>query len=95
MAELQATIKPKGMPKTVRIVLEENDGIPPTGQFFGLNGKGYMIRPGEEVNVPKGIIEILDQAVMLAPVMNQQTRQVMGYRDRLRYPYRVIPDVAA
>ena len=31
--------------KRVRIVLEDNDTIPPTGQFIGVNGKGYILRP--------------------------------------------------
>lgn len=80
--------KPVGLPETVRIILEENDNIPPNGQYFGLNGRGYMLRPGMEVNVPRGIIDILDHAVMSTPVIDPTTRQVIGYRDRMRYPYR-------
>jgi hypothetical protein len=76
------------MPETIRIVLEENDNIPPTGLYVGLNGKGYLIRPGEEVNVPHGVVEILDHAIMSTPVTDPNTRQVTGYRSRHRYPYR-------
>lgn len=81
---------PVGMPKLVKIVLEENDNIPPTGLFVGLNGRGYLIRPGEEVNVPQGVVEILDCAVESKPVINSGSRQVTGYRDRMRYPYRKV-----
>jgi hypothetical protein len=74
----------------VRIILEENDEIPPTGLFLGLNGKGFLIRPGEEVDVPMGVKEILDHAVMSAPQMDPATKQIVGYRERMRYPYRLV-----
>ena len=76
--------------KRVRIILEENDEIPPTGQFFSLNGKAYILRPGEEADVPQGIIDILDNAVGSVPVLDSTTRQVIGYRDKLRFPYRIM-----
>lgn len=74
----------------VTIVLEENDDIPPTGLFLGLNGRGYLIRPGEEVTIPVGVKEILDHAVMSSPQIDPATKQVVGYRDRMRYPYRLV-----
>lgn len=77
-------------PDTVKIVLEENDDIPPTGLFLGHNGTGYLLKPGEPVEVPRKIIEILDNAVMSAPQMDPATKQIVGYRDRMRYPYRVV-----
>lgn len=73
----------------VRIILEENENIAPGGQFFGVNGKGYMLRPGEEADVPLSVIEVLDNAIMSTPVMNAE-QSIVGYRDRLRFPYRVI-----
>lgn len=86
---------PIGMPETVRIILNEDAGIPPTGQFFGVNGKGYMLKPGEAANVPKAIIEILDNAVTSTPVVDQSSGRVIGHRDRMRFPYRVLPAEAA
>jgi hypothetical protein len=79
-----------GMPQTIRILLEENNDIPPTGLFLGHNGKGYMIQPGREVDIPLFLLDILDHAVMSTPVIDPQTQQVVGYRERMRYPYRVI-----
>ena len=76
--------------ETVRILLEENEEIPPTGLFVGLNGRGYLIRPGEEVDVPLGVAEILSHAVMSTPSLDPSTKQVIGYRERMRYPYRTI-----
>lgn len=86
----KAQQKAVGMPKTRRIVLEENDEIPPSGLYLGVNGRGYMILPGVEVDVPEFLIEVLDHAEKSVPVIDPQTRQVVGWRNRLRYPYRTI-----
>lgn len=96
LAPTKATSAKVRAPKTVKatdkvkIILEENEDIPPTGLFLGLNGVGYIIRPGEEVEVPLGIKEILDHAVMSAPQMDPSTKQIIGYRERMRYPYRLV-----
>lgn len=77
--------------KRIWIVLEDNDDIPPTGQFFGHNGVGFMLRPGLPVEVPSEIVDILNNAEYLAPQVDPQTRQIIGYRPRLRFPYRIVP----
>jgi hypothetical protein len=77
--------------RRVRIMLEESDQIPPTGQFFGVQGKGYVLRPGEAADVPMSIIGILNTAVMSVPVKDAGDR-VVGYRDKLRFPYRVVTE---
>lgn len=80
----------KPMKKTFRIVLEENDNIPPTGLFVGDNGRGYLIRPGEEVEIPPGVMEILSNAKTSVPTIDPQSLQVIGYREKLMYPYRIV-----
>jgi hypothetical protein len=87
-ATSKRTTTPKD--KRVEIILEENDDIPPTGLFLGLNGRGYLLSPGEKAKVPLGIVEILENAVTSTPVLDQQTKQVIGYRDRLKYPFRKV-----
>ena len=77
--------------KTLRIMLEENEDIPPSGQFIGHNGNSYFLRPGAWVDVPVAILEILDNAVTSTPIVDPQTRQVIGHRPKLRYPYRIQP----
>lgn len=72
------------------IILEENSDIPPTGLPLGHNGNSYIIMPGEPVEVPNFLLEILDHAVQSGPVVQPQTGQVIGYRDRQRFPYRRI-----
>lgn len=80
----------KGMSERTWIQLEENEEIPPTGQFFGHNGTGFLLKPGEAAYVPNYIIEILDHAIMSVPVVDPTTRRVIGHRDRMRFPYRRI-----
>lgn len=75
--------------RRMRIVLEENDLIPPTGQFFGINGRPYLLRPGEEADVPMEIIGALGDAIMETPITDANGN-IEGYRKRLRFPYRVI-----
>lgn len=84
----KAQKKAKGMPKMTRIILEENDEIPPTGLFLGHNGRGYMILPSLEVDVPDFLIEILDHARKMVPIVDPNTKRVEGWRERPRYPYR-------
>ena len=76
--------------KRVKIVLEENDQIAPTGQFFGAQGVGYILRPGEVADVPMSLINILNTAITDVPVTDPSTNRVMGYRPRLRFPYRLV-----
>ena len=74
--------------KRVRIVLEDNAEIPPTGQFFSVNGRAYILRPNEEAEVPVELLSALNDAVMEVPIVHND--QVTGYRKRMRFPYRVI-----
>lgn len=83
--------KAEGMKKRVWIVLDDNDDIPPTGLPVSLNGSAYIIRVGEPVQVPEPILEVLDHAVMKAPIIDPNSRRVNGWRDRLRYSYRRVP----
>lgn len=82
--------------KRVWIELSENENIPPTGQFFQINGRAYMLRPGEKAHVPTEIIEVLENAVQDVPMVDPTTMQVVGYKKKLRFPYRLVePDRVA
>lgn len=80
--------KAKGMPDRTWIILEENDDIPPTGLFVSHNGKPYLIRTGEPVQVPNFILGILDDAIMTVAITDPTSRRVVGHRERMRYSYR-------
>lgn len=77
--------------RRTKIILEDNEQIGPTGQFFSADGKAYMLRPGEEASVPESILNILDTAITSVPVVDTSST-VIGYRDRLRFPYRIVAD---
>ena len=74
-----------------RIILEENDEIPAVGLFLGHNGNGFLLKPGMPVDVPNEILGILNDAVMSSPVIDPETKAITGWRQRMRYGYRVLP----
>lgn len=78
-----------------RIMLEENDNIPPIGLFIGVNGVSYILRPGLEVAVPPGVVDVLNNAIMTTAKLDPQTLQNIGWRDKLRFPYRLLRAQAA
>lgn len=75
--------------KRIKIVLEENDNIPPTGLFIGINGQSFMLRPGEEASVPASVVAVLDDAVEENP-RTDANGNVLDYRKKLRFPYRMV-----
>jgi len=89
---------PKGE-KMILIHLEENDNIPPTGQFIQFGSghllRSFMLRPGEDALVPEGLLHVLDAAVQEVPQIDPTTKQVIGYRKKLRFPYRVVREAQA
>jgi len=90
VAPLKSRAKEKAEPARKTIVLEENDNIPPTGQFIQVNGRSYILRPGEPAEVPQEVIDVLEHAVQEMPQVDPTTRQVVGYRKKLRFPYRFV-----
>ena len=76
--------------KAVRVVFEESPEIPPTGLFVQINGDPFVIVAGEEVEVPDFLLTHMDNAVAGNPIINPQTAQVVGFRNKTRFPYRVL-----
>lgn len=73
----------------VRIVIEDNDAIPPGGQFLQVQGRPFLLQSGMEMDAPVSVLDVLDHAVVSMPVTDQD-KNIVGYRDRLRFPYRVV-----
>lgn len=76
--------------RRIRIVLEENSDISPTGLFIQINGRPYILQPAMEADVPPEVVNVLNDAVMSTPVVDPLTQRVTGFRSRLRFPYRVV-----
>ncbi len=74
----------------VRIELERSDKIPPDGLFVAHNGRAWKIKPGVEVDVPRALLSVLNDAVESYPVTDPATEQVVGYTDRRAYSYRLV-----
>jgi len=73
------------------IVLQESPHIQRgQGQFFGINGAGFLLKPGKKAYVPKGIVDILENAIEEIPDVDPDTLQVVGWRQRLRFPYSIV-----
>lgn len=75
--------------KRIKIILEDNEHIPPTGQFVSVNGRAYIIQSGKPVEVPQEVVSVLNDAVTSHPITNNDG-EVLGYRDRMRFPYRLV-----
>lgn len=92
---LQAQAAAVEMPTTpadeqrVRIVIEDNDAIPPGGQFLQVQGRPFLLQSGMEMDAPVSVLDVLDHAITSVPVTDEN-KNIIGYRDRLRFPYRVI-----
>jgi len=84
----EPTPQAKPMPR-IKIILEDNDNVPPGGQFISVDGVPYLLQPNMEADVPVNVLDVLDHAITSVPVVDAD-KNVIGYRDRLRFPYRVI-----
>jgi hypothetical protein len=73
----------------VRIKLAHSRDIPPSGLYLGHNGKGYLLKPGIEANVPEFLLDVLDNAVMKKPVTGANG-QVESWEDQPRFMYSII-----
>ena len=77
--------------KRVKIRLEQNKEIPPTGQFIGVNGVGYLLVAGVEVEVPEFLLDALDAAVESVPMFDERGN-ITGYQNKSRFPYQIVRD---
>lgn len=78
----------EALPDRVRIVIDEPNNAPSNQQFFGMNGKGFLITFGEPVWVPRAFLAYLNDLVQTKSVPKEGGGTVD--RDGLRFPYRVV-----
>lgn len=72
----------------VWITLSENKNIGRGGQFFGVNGASFLLKPGKKAHVPRAIVDVLDNAVEGVPILDEDG-VVIEYRQTIRYPYQI------
>ena len=92
----KAPVKGKAKPapkkdevKRTWIILQKKDEIPPSGLYIGHNGVGYKLIAGKKANVPDFLLDVLDNAVVKKPMMDDDGR-IAGYEDSPRFPYQVV-----
>lgn len=72
-----------------KIKLSHSKDIPPSGLYIGHNGKGYLLKPGIEADVPDFLLDVLDNAVMKTPVIGSNG-SVQGWEDQPRFMYSIV-----
>ena len=72
----------------VTIIVDEPNNSPSSQQFFGLNGKGFLITFGEKVRVPRALLNVLNECVETRSIPQQGGGVIE--RDSLRFSYRIV-----
>ena len=81
--------------KTIKIILDDqaNGDIPGgLGQFIGHNDRYWHLKPGMVAEVPEEVLDVLDNAVKMVPVIDPVTKRVTTWRRTKRFPYTVVRD---
>lgn len=81
----EAATAPNGE-KMYEITLHDSKEIPPNGQFVGVNGRQFLLKPGRRMKVPASVLAVLDNAVQSVPEINEKL-QVVGMRQAPRLTY--------
>lgn len=70
----------------VDITLSDCDEMGPTGQYFGVNGRGFVLLPNVRYTVPEYLLSAIDNAVTGKPVVARDG-SLQGFRQVTRFPY--------
>ena len=60
--------------------------------FVGVNGKGYTITRGQEVDVPNGVLEVLNNAreTLYERKKDEYGKEYLSPREALSYPFSIL-----
>lgn len=75
--------------KEVEVTLHATDEVPPGGQYVSVNGVGINIPVGRRCKIKQKYLNVLRDANTRIPVMDDNTMQVVGYRERMRFSIEV------
>jgi hypothetical protein len=73
-----------------RIVIHDNQDIPKGGQFVSLNGYAFLIKPGEEIDLPRPVRLMLDTRIKTDNMQDDTGK--MHTRDMPRFTYTLIKE---
>lgn len=62
--------------------------------FVGFGDRQFQIERGKDVAVPRGVMEILDNAIIGVPEIDEQDPEKVVMVQRKRFPYTVIGTIA-
>ena len=75
---------PKGHPKD-RILIHEAADIPREGMFISLNGYPYLVKPGEEIDIPRPVRQMLDTRVITLTSHDDNVKEYTKDIKRINY----------
>lgn len=70
------------------IKLNDNEEMPPSGQFFQVNGRFFILKAEIWHRVPSFLLGVIDHAVAEKPVIDDQLR-LIGTRAQKRFTYEI------
>lgn len=73
-----------------RIVIHQNPDVPKEGIFLSLNGYPFQIKPGEEIDLPRPVLKMLDTLIKTETTQGDDGKSYT--RDIPRYTYTVIKE---
>ena len=68
-----------------RIRIHESEKIPKEGVFVSLNGHPYLIKPGEEVDIPRPVREMLDTRIQTQTLQGEDGKDYRKDIPRITY----------
>ena len=91
-AVLEVAEVPPLQKKVKLIIHESSDPHAVNPVFVGLQGKGFTINRGHEVEVPQGVADILENAreTVYDKSYDDKGALIMTPRDALSYPYTIV-----
>lgn len=73
-----------------RIIIHQSSKIPKEGQFVSLNGYSFLIKPGEEVDIPRPVRLMLDTRVETETIQGEDGKTYS--RNIPRFTYTLIKE---
>ena len=73
-----------------RIIVHQNPDIPKEGIFLSLNTYPFQIRPGEEVDIPRPVRQMLDTLIKTETTQDDDGKPYT--RDIPRYTYTLVKE---